>query len=520
MTTLYRKYRPQSWEEVVGQNHIKLTLQREIETGQLAHAFLFFGPRGIGKTTLARLLAKALNCEKRPTGQSEPCNQCVSCQEITAGHSLDVMEIDAASHTSVENVRENVIESARFSPGKSKYKIFIIDEVHMLSTSAFNALLKTLEEPPSHVIFVLATTELHKLPLTIVSRCQRFDFKKVNIEDVVKRLKKIADEEKIKIDKKILERVAYRSEGCLRDAESLLGQIFSLGIKNITEEEAGLILPRSDFSEAAHLLDLLVQKNLKEALLYLNQIAEEGADLFKFCEDLIEFSRILLLINLGAELEKLSFSLEDKLLKTAIRLAKEFSSRELIRIIETFLKQKSSLRASPVPQLPLELAVVALMPDNNPLVEKPMAECKKAKQPEPKTEIATEPKPPQSHPELVSVSPPPSLNLIQEKWEDFLKKVQEYNHSLPLILRMSEPLAMAGQKLRIKVKFSFHRDKLNEPKLRALAEKALSEVLGQEALIEAVLAESNSLAENTPIRLETDDLAQSIAVAFGGTVVD
>ena len=178
MLSLYRKYRPQTWAELIGQDPIKLTLQKELETSKLAHAYLFSGPRGTGKTTAARLLAKALNCAERPDGKSEPCNRCSSCEEISRSQSIDVLEIDAASHTGVDNIRENIIDSARFSPTKSRYKIFIIDEVHMLSTSAFNALLKTLEEPPAHVFFILATTEPFKLPSTILSRCQRFDFKK------------------------------------------------------------------------------------------------------------------------------------------------------------------------------------------------------------------------------------------------------------------------------------------------------------------------------------------------------
>src|SRR3989344_5558425 len=186
-TTLYRKYRPQTFAEVVGQNHIKTTLQNELEKDKIAHAYLFSGPRGLGKTTMARLFAKAVNCLTRKSGQSEPCNQCNSCQEVITGRSLDVIEIDAASHTGVDNVRENIIENSRFTPTSRKFKVFIIDEVHMLSTSAFNALLKTLEEPPEHAIFILATTEIHKVPETIVSRCQHFDFHKVPTADIVKR---------------------------------------------------------------------------------------------------------------------------------------------------------------------------------------------------------------------------------------------------------------------------------------------------------------------------------------------
>ena len=255
MATLYRKYRPQNFKEVVGQNHIKITLENEIKTGKTAHAYLFCGPRGVGKTTMARVIVKTINCLNRKDSDSDPCNECEICKDITAGRSLDIIEIDAASHTGVDNVRENIIANARAVPSRCKYKVFIIDEAHMLSISAFNALLKIIEEPPVYVMFILCTTEAHKIPVTIISRCQRFDFKRISVNDLVKKLNYIIKKEDIKVDKSVLEMIARQSGGHMRDAESLLGQIVAIGGKEITQEEADLVIPRNDLNEVINFVD-------------------------------------------------------------------------------------------------------------------------------------------------------------------------------------------------------------------------------------------------------------------------
>ena len=364
-TTLYRKYRPQTFAEVVGQNHIKTTLQNELEKDKIAHAYLFSGPRGLGKTTMARLFAKAVNCLTRKSGQSEPCNQCNSCQEVITGRSLDVIEIDAASHTGVDNVRENIIENSRFTPTSRKFKVFIIDEVHMLSTSAFNALLKTLEEPPEHAIFILATTEIHKVPETIVSRCQHFDFRKVSSEEVIKRLAGIISKEGKKVDKQVVESIAYIGQGCLRDAESLLGQILSLSDKEITLEQAELVLPRSQFDSALKFVNLLIKKDSAAAISLINGLVEDGVDLEKFTSDLIEVLRKIMLVKVSASLIAFSTNLGKDLEKQLSKLAEDIELNLLVRALEIFISKRQEIKYAAIPQLPLELAVVEIVGDES-----------------------------------------------------------------------------------------------------------------------------------------------------------
>jgi len=276
MATLYRKYRPSKFAEILGQNHIKITLQHEIESNQLAHAYLFCGPRAVGKTTIARILSKSINCVNRKSDEHEPCNGCSSCKEISESRGVDVIEIDAASHTGVDNVRDNIIASSRVSPSSSKHKIFIIDEIHMLSIPAFNALLKTLEEPPKNVTFILCTTESHKIPTTIISRCQRFDFKRIDLGDIVNKLSYISREEGIEVEKSVLETIAQQSDGHMRDAESIFGQLVSISGNKITENEANLVVPKSNLSQVLDLIDLLSKKDTGNSIRKINNLLEGG----------------------------------------------------------------------------------------------------------------------------------------------------------------------------------------------------------------------------------------------------
>ena len=364
MATLYRKYRPQNFEEVVGQNHIKLTLEHELQANKIAHAYLFCGPRAVGKTTLARVFAKSLNCQKKAAGQSEPCNTCPACQDITAGKALDVIEIDAASHTGVDNVRDNIIAGARVSPVNLRYKIFVIDEVHMLSGAAFNALLKIMEEPPEFVLFILCTTEVHKIPTTIISRCQRFDFKKISLTDVVKKLEYIVKAEKIKVDRQILESIGRQAGGHMRDAESLLGQVVSLVDPKskeleITVDEAALVIPRNDLNEVINLIDYLAKKDTAGAIRLINKLVTDGFDLRLFNSNIIEILRQMILLQINPDLiASLGLELGESLEQKLISVNKSLSLAQLLRFIEIFIKAETQLKDSFIIQLPLEAAPI------------------------------------------------------------------------------------------------------------------------------------------------------------------
>ncbi|MDO8490135.1 MAG: DNA polymerase III subunit gamma/tau [bacterium] len=353
--SLYRTYRPKNFAEIAGQEHIKTTLQNEIALGSTVHAYLFSGPRAVGKTTTARVFVRAINCLKRKEGEYEPCNACVSCKALLENRTLDMMEIDAASHTGVDNVRENIIGAARVANADLKYKAFIIDEVHMLSSGAFNALLKLMEEPPKNVVFILATTEFHKVPATIVSRCQRFDFKKISASDMENRLKKLVKLEKREVDADVIAEIVRFSEGCERDAESLLGQVLSLGEGTITMELAGIVLPRSNRALVQRLVGIVAAKKSSEGMSVVDQIIDEGVDLVTFTNDVIEYLRSVLLIQSGSgDL----ISVTDAERAVLDGLSKSMSQEQVLKLIDHFAAAQAQSRYFAIKQLPLEIAIV------------------------------------------------------------------------------------------------------------------------------------------------------------------
>ncbi|MCD6500738.1 DNA polymerase III subunit gamma/tau [bacterium] len=359
---LYRKYRPKTFAEIVGQEHVVRTLSNAISSGMVSHAYLFAGPRGVGKTTLARLLAKAVNCKNRKEGEAEPCNQCDSCAEINQGNAIDLIEIDAASNRGIDEIRD-LREGIRFVPTKSKYKVFIIDESHQLTREAANALLKTLEEPPSHAIFVLATTEAHKMIPTIVSRCQRFDFRRLKVSEIIDRLETILKKEKINFEKEALNLIALSATGSIRDAESLLDEVVSFSGKDreVRKEIVEKLLGIADKAVIFKFLNFLNQKKAKEAVEFLNEIIFKGIDLKEFTKSLIQYLREILLLKIDSQFQNpLFFGLSQEEKEEVKNLAKSFSDMELQQILEKFMEAENKMKFSSIPQLPLELAIVEI----------------------------------------------------------------------------------------------------------------------------------------------------------------
>ncbi|HBI34230.1 MAG TPA: DNA polymerase III subunit gamma/tau [Candidatus Moranbacteria bacterium] len=578
-TALYRKYRPLTFSDVIGQGHIVQTLSNAILHNRIGHAYLFTGPRGTGKTTMARIFARAVNCSN-PKG-ADPCLECDICKNITQGTSLDIFEIDAASNTGVDNIRE-LRENVKFPSSQAKFKVYIIDEVHMLSTGAFNALLKTLEEPPAHVIFILATTEIHKVPETIISRCQRYDFTRLSLEHIIEKLSTIAKNEKISVEKNALEMIAIAAEGGMRDAESLLSQVMALEDKKITAKEVEEILGTTQRQSLEAMVSYLLGKNAASAITLVNELSKDGYDLDVFNKSFLNYLRQVMLVCVDEKLAKIfSYELTKEQSLALVDQAKNHSPKELLYIIACFTEIQGKIKSAFIPQLPLEMAIIKSTQNGTelkteehgkiqiPAQTAPTASQMRAPEPTRVVQAPTAPQTPKIPPVLpvtpksaetapsiavqetkIEVPDPEALsepklikneaqiadsdftiNDVKKNWGRFIIDTKAKNHSLSAVLQSCQPVSVEAGIVTVATKFTFHKDKLNEYGNKLTLEETFAKILGLRLLIKVITAEeagitiASSLNQNTnpaPTEQtphETSSLLNDAMNLMGGNIV-
>jgi len=495
---LARKWRPQTFDDIVGQEHVAQTLTNAIRSGRVAHAFLFTGVRGVGKTTAARVLAKALNCVNGPT--PTPCNTCVNCQEITAGSAVDVLEIDGASNTGVDDVRE-IIENVRYQPAKSRFKIYIIDEVHMLSTSAFNALLKTLEEPPPHVKFIFATTDPHKVPHTIHSRCQRYDFKRIPFRLIADRLGHIARSEEIAVSAQALALIAREGEGSMRDAQSLFDQVIAFAGKSIRDEDVISALGLVDRKLLYGSAEAILEHNPARALELLDQLHLYGYDMRRFARELLEHFRNLAVARLLPSMDLLP-ELPDEERTEVQRQAQQWSTEDLDRAFRLLLNAENEVGRVPYPKLVLEMAIIKLATLTpvvavSELLDR-IDDLERRLQGSPPT--GAEAAPPRAARSTASAAParPPTRNqpaapaaetarvrprsarpVADQGWNDFLGFVGKQKVTLLPYLQSSEPVSCVGDELALTVPRGYYYDYLVQRGQTQLVEELARQFFGR-----------------------------------------
>ena len=504
--SFYRKYRPQKFAAVIGEDHVRDTLLTAISEGRVAHGYLFAGPRGIGKTTVARLLAKAINCQKREElnkkSSGEPCDECDFCKEIKIGKNLDIIEIDAASNRGIDEIRE-LREKVKFAPASGRYKVYIIDEVHMLTLPAFNALLKTLEEPPAHAIFILATTEAHKVPATILSRVQRFDFHRITKDDIIKNLKLITKNEKLEVEEKALEAIAVAAEGSHRDAISLLEQVASL-TPNITFLDVRTVLGMAKSEEILYIAELIAESDSKKAINKVEELAAQGVESAQIIKELTEVFRQLLLVKITADNSAFEATAEQK--SKLKNLAEKFSPPTINKILGVIISAGQLVKETSIRSLPVEMAIVeacGLVEDTrykipldsargkqetNKLEENPKSKAQMSNEiqssnvKEVKTEESKSP----------VAEDRPKEKIDEKLWKEILEKIKPHNHSLNALLRDAYPGEIKDDKFIFSVKFKFHHDKISEAKNCQIIEKVLEEMFGRKLKVICRIADKKT----------------------------
>jgi len=494
---LARRWRPQKFGEVVGQEHVTRTLTNAIRAGRLAHAFLFCGPRGVGKTTTARILAKCLNCETAADGPvPDPCDRCESCREIVRGVSLDVLEIDGASNRGIDEIRD-LRENVRYAPSSGRAKVYIIDEVHMLTKEAFNALLKTLEEPPPSVYFVFATTEAHRVPATIRSRCQRFDFHRVSTADIVETLRRLAKKEKIEVEPEAFAELARHADGGLRDAESLLDQAASVGDGKVTLAGLRELLGEAEDEAVLSIVDAIVRADAGEAFSKLAELLDRGMDPGRVALGLTQALRDLLVVQTAAD-RSAALGVGAELADAFRRLGAEISGEKLTALLTLANRTVADLRRSARPRLVLEVALARMCRLGDPgewadLVRRVEAfgdvPPPSVREDAPARPVRGAPAPPEAAPDAAEAveTPPPPSGPAGEMWTGLLERVKQRKVMLASFLGHGAPSSLEGGTLTAVFDNNYYEGMVNRRENLAIIHEELAVVAGQSMKFQAKL---------------------------------
>ena len=553
----YRKWRSQRFADLVGQDHVARTLRNAVRTNRIAHAYVFCGPRGVGKTSAARILAKAVNCPNVQEG--EPCASCDVCQAIQDGRAIDVLEIDAASNRGIDEIR-GIREKVGLAPASARYKFYILDEAHMLTVDAFNALLKTLEEPPPNTVFVLVTTEAQRLPETVLSRCQRLDFRRIKLADAVSRLGYVCQQEGIEPETGVLDLLARSAAGSLRDAESVLDQVVSFAGLQPTLSATRAILGAAGPEAAGELLETLARSDVESALRQVNTVIEGGIDSRQFALDLVECLRSLLLLRTSDGLADLLDVSDDEMTRLR-RLTQRFTADQIVALIRLFTPGPA-LRNGLRPQLPLEMSIVeagqvlqapvapaapfgvggATPPVAPPIgrpVESIRSSVRSASAPVPGSSDA----PPPAPRAVPSPAVPPGIAIpsrsghevarspdhdqvgvgilwvdVSRQWNEILDKCGAISRPVQALLRLARPISGADSTVVVGFPYDAHRQKVEEQKNRVIVEDAIAAVIGQKVRVECTVVTREALAAVDPMQTVVDDPVVKAAVTLGARV--
>ena len=534
---LYRAYRPQTFKDVVGQEHIIRTLKNQIQNGNVGHAYLFCGTRGTGKTSTAKIFARAVNCID--SINEEPCNECEVCKDILNDNIMDVIEIDAASNNSVDDVRE-IRENVKYTPAKCKYKVYIIDEVHMLSQGAFNALLKTLEEPPSYVIFILATTEPHKIPATILSRCQRFDFKRVTVQDMSSRMKEICEDVNIEVDERALNLIARNSQGALRDALSILDQCMSFSDDKIEYKDVVDLLGTVNIEQLFEMAEYVIKEDTKKCLEILNEFVIWGKDIKNLIDDLIDHFRNLMICKVSTELDEI-ISLPEETIEQLKAQSNLIETNDIIRILNILSEAQDNIKSSSNPRV---LAEVSIMKLSQPMFDESkeslikrlanLEEIIKSGNIKITTDNTTstvesqdttvvENKQPEVEEVYYEEVKSEDVKLVEKSWENILMNIKkDKNMPVYAILREAKDFNVYANDLYIIFddNFAFAKNKLNDPKTLGYIENVVRDTLNRSFSIKIIL-KSESKNINLEIeKVEKDKGEQILEKVFPKEILD